>query len=107
MSMTEKTRRVELLLNPFCMADRDSEVIIELCNKLNVEVAVYNTWQITDARVLALPGHLQSFITDIRRGLKPGSVYSHLFVNGECLHLDGMTDFLQKAEQLIEAMMSE
>ncbi len=107
MSMTEETRRVELLLNPFCMADRDSEVIIELCNKLNVEVAVYNTWEITDARLLELPGHLQSFITDIRSGLKPGSVYSHLFVNVEWLLLDGMTDFPQKAEQLIEAMIGE
>ena len=105
--MKEK-KTVELLLNPFCMADRDKETFLEICSKLDVELAIYNTWEMTDDRLPELPDYMQTFISDIRNGVKPGSVYSHVFVDGKRLQYKSYDDSTpEKAEQFIKAMIGE
>jgi hypothetical protein len=39
---------VELLANPFCMADRDNETVGNICKELGVSYRLLNMWDIDD-----------------------------------------------------------
>lgn len=40
--------KVELLINPFCLCDRDYRVISEKCREHGLTLTTYNLWEIDD-----------------------------------------------------------
>lgn len=100
-----KNERIDLLLNPFCMADRDAQAVTELCNELNLDLEILNPWEIGEDQLAKLPDYLQVHISEVRSGVKPGSVYSQLFVNGKRIHLK--PNNLKNAKQLIQDLIGE
>jgi len=93
--------QVELLVNPFCMAERDSGTVGEICRQLGVGVRVLNLWDIDDD-MAGIPGHIASLIHEYRTGQRPGNLYSNAFVNGERVLLDRWPAHLDDVRRLIE-----
>ncbi|MCE5218188.1 hypothetical protein LLH03_14285 [bacterium] len=96
--------QVELLVNPFCMADRDSGTIGDVCREFGVSCRVLNIWDIDDD-MAGLPGHLASLIREYRSGLRPGNLYSNVFVNGQRVLLDRWPVHLDEVRRLIQSML--
>ena len=80
--MPEKLK-IELLINPFCLCDRDFGRLSEICKKHKVAFDTYNLWDIDDEDLDNLPGYMSSLIKEWRSGQRAGSVYSSVFINGE------------------------
>ena len=101
----ENEIKVELLVNPFCMADRDVDTIDNICRENGVFLDIYNTWEIDDNDLPGLPGHLSTLISELRSGDRPGSVYSNVFINGQRIPLNNWPEHLkQVSENLEEAL---
>lgn len=81
--MEQKDVRVELLINPFCLCDRDFGRLSEICKEYKVAFDTYNLWDIDDEDMGKLPEYMSSLIREWRSGQRAGSVYSNVFVNGE------------------------
>lgn len=100
--------RVELLLNPFCLADRDSRTVSDVCKQMGVICNEYNMWDIDD-NSHHVPAHVAKLADEYRTGQRPGSVYSSAFVNGQRLflnkwsgsptHLDTLRSMIAKARE--------
>lgn len=95
---------VEVLINPFCMAERDADIVRKLCRGLGVSVSVHNMWDIDDADLPHLPGHVATLVQELRTGRRAGSVYGSIFVNGERIplndwphHMDAVEGRIRKA----------
>jgi len=95
---------IELLVNPFCMAERDVGTIKWICDKHDVSMQVYNLWEIDDGQLDTIPSHISSLIREWRSGKRPGSVYSTVFVNGAKIplnawhgHLNTVSDAIKKS----------
>jgi hypothetical protein len=80
--------RIELLVNPFCMEEADTGEVGKICEELDIPLAVYNAWDIDDDELREIPGHVASFLRELRSGQRPGSIYGNLFINGERFHLN-------------------
>ena len=78
---------VELLVNPFCMADRDSQTVAQVCAEAGVNCTILNIWEIEEP-MNDIPSHVANLVREYRTGERPGSVYSSVFVNGERLLLN-------------------
>ncbi|MBN1351460.1 hypothetical protein JXJ21_18735 [candidate division KSB1 bacterium] len=99
---------VELLVNPFCMADRDSETVTQVCAEAGVTCRILNIWEIYDP-MDDIPPYVSTLVREYRTGERPGSVYSSVFVNGERLllnkwsgkptHLEMLKDMIAKATE--------
>jgi hypothetical protein len=105
-------KRVELLVNPFCMEEADACEVGKICEELNVPLAVYNPWDIDDDKLREIPGHVASFLRELRSGQRPGSVYGNLFINGERFPLNLGESRLsglwrEKAREMIANAMRE
>ena len=73
---------VELLVNPFCMADRDSQTVAQVCAKAGIQCRVLDIWEIEEP-MDDIPPHVAKLVREYRTGERSGSVYSSAFVNGE------------------------
>lgn len=98
--------KVELLVNPFCMADRDSETVKKVCDDSGVQCRVLNIWEIDD-QMNDIPAHVATLIREYRTGQRPGSVYSSVFVNGERLFLNKWSSHLETLKEMITKAVKE
>ncbi len=98
--------KVELLVNPFCMADRDSETVKKVCDESGVPCEVLNIWDIDD-QMEGIPAHVATLIREYRSGERPGSVYCSAFVNGERLHLNKWSEHLDTLKEMITKAKGE
>ena len=73
---------IELLINPFCLSDRDYGRLSELCRKFKVTFDTHDLWDLDDREVDELPEYMSSLIHEWRNGQRAGSVYSNVFING-------------------------
>ena len=92
---------VELLVNPFCMADRDNETVKAICTKLGVNYRLFNIWEIDD-EMDGIPDHMSILVKEYRNGTRPGNIYSNVFVNGQRLLLDKWPKHLEMTENMIK-----
>lgn len=92
---------VELLANPFCMADRDNETVGNICKELGVSYRLLNMWDIDDD-MEGIPGYVASLIREYRSGERPGNLYSNAFVNGQRVLLDKWPKHLDEVKALIQ-----
>lgn len=97
---TETNVQIELLVNPFCMADRDSETVKRVCTEAGATCAVLNIWEIEEP-MDSVPPHVARLIREYRTGERPGSVYSSVFVNAERLHLNKWPHHLEILKEMI------
>jgi len=84
---------IELLINPFCLCDRDIGVLGGICKKHGVAFVTHNLWEIDDEDVYGLPKYLADLIRGWRSGEQPGSVHSDVFINGE--RFPGLSGFVR------------
>ncbi|HEY41622.1 MAG TPA: hypothetical protein G4O18_07160 [Dehalococcoidia bacterium] len=100
--------KVELLINPFCLCDRDYAVITEKCHKYGLTLTTYNLWDIDDGDIDTLPEYMSGLIHEWRNGDRPGSVYSNLFINGDRIPInDWPKSFDYIEERLLSALEQE
>ena len=100
--------KVELLINPFCLCDRDYIVINEKCHKYGLTLKTYNLWDIDDGDIDTLPKCMSGLIHEWRNGDRPGSVYSNLFINGDRIPInDWPKSFDYIEERLLLALEKE
>jgi len=97
---------VELLANPFCLADRDHGTVGDLCQKLGVDYQLLNLWDIDDD-MEGTPTHISSLIREYRKGQRPGNLYSNVFVNGKRVLLDRWPAHLEEISFLIQTALEE
>ena len=81
--MKSEKVKIELLINPFCLCDRDFSRLSEICTRHKVTFDTYNLWDIDDEDVYGLPEYMSSLIREWRSGQRAGSVYSNVFINGK------------------------
>jgi hypothetical protein len=91
---------VELLANPFCIADSVYGEVGSICRELDVAFRVYNLWEIDDA-LRGLPSHIASLARDYRTGRRPGTIYSNVFVDGRRVLCDHYPDHFAEIRALI------
>lgn len=95
--------RVELLINPFCLCDRDFRIVSEKCKKRGLSLTVYDLWEIDDEKLDTLPDHMSKLVREWRSGERPGSVYSNLFINGDRIPIN---DWPKSFDDIEERMQS-
>ena len=98
--------RVDLLINPFCMASRDLGTVQGLCEEMGAELHVHNLWEIGDNDP-DLPELATRLVHEWRTGQRPGSVYCNVFVAGERIPLDRWPDHLETVKARISAAKQE
>lgn len=96
--------QVELLVNPFCMADRDCGTIGDVCREFGVSCRVLNMWEIDD-EMAGIPSYIASLIREYRTGQRPGNLYSNVFVNGQRVLLDRWPVHLDEVRRLIQSVL--
>ncbi len=100
--------KVELLINPFCLCDRDYVVISEKCQEYGLTLTTYNLWDIDDSDIDTLPEYMSSLIHEWRNGDRAGSVYSNLFINGDRIPInDWPKSFDYIEERLLSTLEQE
>ncbi len=100
---------LELLANPFCMADRDSQTVAQACVEAGLNCRILNIWEIKEP-MDDIPSHVAQLVREYRRGERPGSVYSSVFVNGARLLLNrwsGSPTHLETLKDMIAAATRE
>jgi hypothetical protein len=95
------TIRIELLLNPFCLCERDFLRLSDICRNRNLTFSVYNLWDIRDEDVDGLPEYMARLIKEWRSGQRAGSVYSSVFVNGERIPINDWPRSFDVVEETI------
>lgn len=103
--MAVRSLKIEFLVNPFCLCDRDYDVLTKLCEKRKVTFDIYNLWNINDTILDKLPVYMSSLIKEWRSGLRPGTVYSSVFVNGERIPLNNWPKHVSILENKILAAL--
>ena len=81
--MIHKRISIELLINPFCLCERDFVRLSKICEKHQVAFETYNLWDIDDENVDELPDYMSLLIKEWRNGQRDGAVYSSVFIDGE------------------------
>jgi hypothetical protein len=104
--MERESVKVELLVNPFCFEEVHLCEVRKICAELGVPLAVYNPWDIDDEELGEIPGHIATFLSQLRSGQRPGSVYSNLFINSERVHLN-FEDWPEKVREMIAKAIKE
>ena len=99
--------KVELLINPFCLGDRDFKIVSEKCKKHSISLTVYNLWEIDDEKLDTLPRYMSGLIREWRDGERPGSVYSNLFINGERIPINDWPKSYDYIEEKIQLAIRE
>lgn len=97
--------QVEFLINPFCLCERDSGCLSQICEKHGVTFDAYNLWDLDDEDVDELPTYISSLIGEWRTGRRPGSVYSNVFVNGERIPINDWPRSLEVIEDKVVAAL--
>jgi len=92
---------VDLLVNPFCMAERDVGVVGKLCEKYDVPLNTYNLWDLDERDVDELPDYVSVLVKACRAGRRPGTVYCSAFVNGERVPLNNWPKHMETLEEKI------
>ncbi|UCD09687.1 MAG: hypothetical protein JSU79_03320 [Dehalococcoidales bacterium] len=95
---------IELLINPFCLGDRDYRVISEKCRQYGLSLIMYNLWDIDDEEVDSLPEYISCLVREWRSGEKPGSVYSNLFINGERIPINNWLKSFDDIEERLRVV---
>ncbi len=103
--MEQKKVKIELLINPFCLCERDFLRLSELCKKYKVTFDTYNLWDIDDKDVDKLPDYMSTLIQEWRSGQRAGSVYSDVFINGERIPINGWHKSFEIIEDKIIAVL--
>ena len=99
--------KIELLINPFCLCERDLGVLSKICKEQNVTFDAYNLWDIDDKDLDKLPEYISSLIREWRSGQRAGSVYSNVFINGERIPIDNWPKSFEIIEKKIAALTGE
>jgi hypothetical protein len=105
--MKQQSTSVELLVNPFCMAERDVDSIDRICVAQGVHMKVYDLWNIDDEDLGTLPAYIACLVREWRSGQRPGSVYSSVFVNGERIPLNSWKEHLDVVSEAIARWKKE
>jgi hypothetical protein len=103
--MPQKQIKIELLINLFCLCERDFNRLGEICKKHNLEFNTYNLWEIDDESVDMLPEYIARLIKEWRRGQRAGSVYSSVFINGERIPINDWLKSFDIIEEKIIALL--
>ena len=90
--------KVELLINPFCLSDRDFSRLSRLCERYALRLNTYNMWDIEEGDLDGLPVHVSTLVRELRNGGRAGSVYNTVFVNGERVPIDAWHDSFRVIE---------
>lgn len=91
--------KVELLINPFCLSDRDFSRLSGLCDRHALTLNTYNLWDIVDGDLDGLPAHVSTLVRELRSGERAGSVYSTVFINGEGFPISAWHDSFRVIER--------
>lgn len=97
--------KIELLINPFCLCERDFGVLNNICEKYKVTFDAYNLWDVDDKDLDKLPEYISSFIQELRSGRRGGSVYSNVFINGERIPINDWPKSFEVIEGKIVAAL--
>ena len=97
--------KIDILVNPFCMAERDVASIGNICEKQNVDLVIHNLWHIDDDNIDKLPDYIGKLIKEWRNGERPGSVYCNVFVDGERIPLNQWSKHLKTVEDKIISVL--
>jgi len=97
--------RIELLVNPFCLCERDFGCLSQICKKYDLTFDAYNLWDLDDGHVEKLPPYMSSLVKERRSGQRPGSVYSDVFVNGERIPINDWPKSFDLIEDKIVAAL--
>jgi len=97
--------KIELLINPFCLCERDFNRLGEICKKHNLQFETYNLWNIDDEDLDILPEYITRLIKEWRSGQRAGSIYSNAFINGERIPINEWHKSFEVIEEKIIALM--
>ena len=100
MNIKSNEIKIELLINPFCLCDRDFRILNEVCNKYNLSLDTYNLWDI-DADIDNLPEYIAILIKEWRSYKRACSVYSNVFINGERIPINDWPNVFEIIEKKI------
>ena len=50
--------KTDMIVNPFCMSDRDVASIGTICVNQNVDLVIHNIWNIDDDNINELPEYI-------------------------------------------------
>ena len=100
MSIKSNEIKIELLINPFCLCDRDYRILSDICNKYNLSLHTYNLWEIDDDDD-NLPEYIVSLIKEWGSYKRTCSVYSNVFIKGERIALNDWPKHIEIIEKQI------
>ena len=103
--MNHQKCKIELLLNPFCLCERDYCKLRDICHKHKLTFDTYNLWELNDKDVDKLPEYMAVLIKEWRTGQRGGSVYSSVFINGERFPINDWPKSFETVETKIIAML--
>jgi len=101
MSMRPGEVKVDFLINPFCLSDRDFSRLSGLCERYALMLNAYNLWDIEDGDIDGLPAHVSTLVRELRSGERAGGVYSTVFINGERFPINAWHDSFRMIERRI------
>lgn len=99
--MNQPKCKIELLVNPFCLCERDYCKLRDICKQHQLEFETYNLWELDDTDVEKLPGYMARLIKEWRAGQRGGSVYSSVFIDGERFPINDWPKSFETVEQKI------
>jgi hypothetical protein len=99
-----KKNKIELLINPFCLGDRDLSILSKKCEKYGLTLGVFNLWDIEDEDLDKLPEYISTLIKEWRTCKRPGSVYSNLFINGQRIPINNWPVVFDEIEEQLRPL---
>jgi len=97
--------KVDFLINPFCLSDRDFSRLSGLCERHSITLNTYNMWDIEDGDLDGLPAHVSALVRELRSGERAGSVYSTVFINGDRFPIYAWHDSFRVIERKIMELL--
>jgi len=97
--------KVDFLINPFCLSDRDFSRLSGLCERHALTLNTYSLWDIGDGDLDGLPAHVSTLVRVLRSGERAGSVYSTVFINGERFPINAWHDSFRMIERRIMELL--
>lgn len=97
--------KVDFLINPFCLCDRDFSRLSRLCERHALTLNTYNLWDIDDGDLDRLPAHVSALVRELRSGERAGSVYSTVFINGERIPINAWHESFRIIERKITNLL--